>query len=247
MSVHDGHRKRLIEKLSSGALLEHELLEALLFNAIPRRNTNDIAHRLLAAFGSIENIFNASMDALKSVSGVGESVASYLFCVGAFYKKMNENERARLEPKKWIREDFQTFVKQAYAGLEREVLDVYLLNSACEIIFKKRFSDEKSASVRIRPVEFSKLFSDERVNGMVMVHNHPFGDSNPSKQDDASTFQCRQICNFHNVMLCDHVIYSPSGVYSYYYSGRLKRIEAECLKQKENIEALWGELDGENE
>ena len=163
MSVHDGHRKRLIEKLSQGTLLEHELLEALLFNAIPRRNTNDIAHRLLSAFGDIENLFNATMDELKTVDGVGESVAAYLFCVGEFYKRMSENERVRSLPKKWEREEFQNYVEKAYAGLNREVLDVYLLNASCEIIYKKRFSGENSESVSINPTEFSKLFLSKNV------------------------------------------------------------------------------------
>lgn len=246
MSVHDGHRKRLIEKLSQGALLEHELLEALLFNAIPRRNTNDIAHRLLSTFGSIENVFNATVEDLKTVDGVGESVAAYLFCIGAFYKRMAENERTRSAPKKWERVEFQNYVQKAYAGLHREVMDVYLLNPNCEIIYKKRFTDENAESVCINPAEFSKLFFNKNVGGLVMVHNHPNGIAEPSKQDDVSTFRCRQICGFHNVMLCDHIIYAPNGVYSYYFSGRLKRIENECLKQTENIEAFWEEKEYEN-
>ena len=61
MSEHDGHRHRIIEKLDTGVLCEHELLEILLFNALPRRNTNDLAHRLLTAFGSIRGVFSASV------------------------------------------------------------------------------------------------------------------------------------------------------------------------------------------
>ena len=53
---HEGHRKRIIQKLETGALLDHELLEIMLFSMLPRRNTNDIAHRLLQKFGSIEEI-----------------------------------------------------------------------------------------------------------------------------------------------------------------------------------------------
>ena len=71
MSEHDGHRHRIIEKLDTGVLCEHELLEILLFNALPRRNTNDLAHRLLTAFGSIRGVFSASVEQLKLVDGVG--------------------------------------------------------------------------------------------------------------------------------------------------------------------------------
>ena len=53
MAIHDGHRQRMYEKAEKGVLAEHEWLEVLLFNAIPRRNTNDIAHALIAQFGSV--------------------------------------------------------------------------------------------------------------------------------------------------------------------------------------------------
>jgi DNA repair protein RadC len=87
MTDHSGHRKRIIAKLDKNVLLEHELLEIFLFNAIPRRNTNDIAHRLLARFKSIRGVLDASVAELKTVEGVGENVAAYLVTAGAFFKK----------------------------------------------------------------------------------------------------------------------------------------------------------------
>ena len=67
MSEHSGHRHRLIQKLDSGSLCEHEYLEMLLFNAVPRRNTNDIAHRLLARFGNIRDVLGAPLEQLQQV------------------------------------------------------------------------------------------------------------------------------------------------------------------------------------
>ena len=99
MSEHDGHRHRIIEKLDSGNLCEHEILEILLFNAIPRRNTNELAHRLLAAFGSVRGIFSATVAQLKTVDGVGENVAAYLRCVGKFYEVYRAADEERF-PKK---------------------------------------------------------------------------------------------------------------------------------------------------
>jgi DNA repair protein RadC len=184
---------------------------------------------------------------LKTVDGVGESVAAYLFCVGAFYKQMSESDSVRNAPKKWEREEFQNYVQKAYAGLQKEVMDVYLLNPNCEIIYKKRFTGENAGTVCVIPAEFSKLFFNKNVGGLVLVHNHPIGVAEPSKQDDVSTFRCRQLCGFHGVMLCDHIIYAPNGVYSYYFSGRLKRIEAEWLKQTEGIETFWEDKGNEND
>ena len=62
--MHEGHRQRLIAKLEEGTLCDHEYLEMLLFNALPRKNTNDIAHRLLAEFGSLNKVFAAKPEQL---------------------------------------------------------------------------------------------------------------------------------------------------------------------------------------
>ena len=71
--MHEGHRKRMLERLAQGGenLQEHELLEILLFNAIPRKNTNEIAHNLLNAFGNIDGVFGAEFSQLSEIEGVG--------------------------------------------------------------------------------------------------------------------------------------------------------------------------------
>ena len=70
-------------------LQDHELLEILLFSAVPRKNTNPIAHELLSAFSTLEGVFRADMEELLSVKGVGKETAAYLKCVGALYARMN--------------------------------------------------------------------------------------------------------------------------------------------------------------
>ena len=99
---HAGHRKRLIEKLEKGMLHEHEVLEALLFNAVPRKNTNDLAHRLLAEFGSVPAVLEAPISLLKKVDGVGESVAAYIKCVEETRSGNKEFAKAKLTLKKEV-------------------------------------------------------------------------------------------------------------------------------------------------
>ena len=79
-SIHTGHRERLRQRLmtfGADALCEHELLELILFYAIPRINTNDIAHCLVSEFGTVNNILNAEHSKLEKVKGVGSSTADY--------------------------------------------------------------------------------------------------------------------------------------------------------------------------
>ena len=70
----------------------------------------------------------------------------------------------------------------------------------------------------------------EEASGVVLVHNHPAGRCQPSEMDDKTTRRVQLQCNFINVVLCDHFIYSPEGIYSYYESGKLKQMSKEALQ-----------------
>ena len=225
MPEHDGHRQRILDKLDSGSLREHELLEILLFNAIPRRNTNEIAHRLLSAFGSIRGIFSATMQELEQVGGVGRSVSGYLRCIGKFYEVYYEKTDERLFPETFDPETFSKFLSGKYAGLNKEVLDFYFLDENYRVTFCKRFTSGSSRQVAVDPDHLTGLLiSGNKPYGIVAVHNHLNGSFFPSAADDDATHQFQLICSIHNVRFCDHFIYSPNGVYSYYRAGKMQRI-----------------------
>ncbi len=225
MGLHDGHRMRMREKLEKGSLLEHEILEVMLFNGVPRLNTNDIAHRLLAEFGSVANVFGASIEQLTQVDGVGKSLASYIhvsgLCYKLFYKAKVEPD---FRPKEYNADEFLSFVKEMYSDVDREVLDVYALDENSRIIVTKRFSQDSLFNVEVSPEEISKFIMQNQVSGIVMVHNHPLGEAKPSESDDQMTMKCQLMCSLQNVLLCDHIIYAKGEVYSYYRSGFLKKI-----------------------
>ena len=90
MGVHDGHRERLRARFAEHGLEsfnELNALELLLCYAIPRRDTNEIAHRLLDAFGSLSGVFQASMQELTSIPGIGENAATLILMVPQIVKK----------------------------------------------------------------------------------------------------------------------------------------------------------------
>ncbi|MBQ9728462.1 MAG: RadC family protein [Clostridia bacterium] len=238
MSEHDGHRLRLIEKLNSGALQEHEILEALLFNAIPRRNTNDLAHRLLSQFGSIKSMFSATLDELCAVKGIGLQTAAYLKCIGVFYERYYAPTEFTYEGK-YDSEQFVAFVKEKYKDLYNEVLDVYYLDKNSVVYDKKRFTTDSLFNVSLEPQAFTKAIVEDQPAGVILVHNHPFGDAKTSSLDDKMTVQCQIICSMHNILLCEHIIYSAQGVYSYYLSGKLKKISKEFSADRVLESAAW--------
>lgn len=220
---HYGHRQRIYDKFKNGDRLhEHELLEMLLFNAIPLKNTNDLAHRLLAEFKSIRGVFSASIDELQKVDGVGQSVAAYLRCVGLFYDRYYEFQNSAM-PEFFETKNFIEFIKNEYSKQKSEVLDFFLLDSNRKIIHRQRFAHADFFKVEVKPEAFTKMLVDYQPAGFVVVHNHPFSKSTPSNADDDATAQFQIISSFHNILFCDHFIYGKDGVYSYYLDGKMRK------------------------
>lgn len=222
--MHDGHRERLRNKMDQNALEEHEWLEALLFNAIPRKNTNDIAHRLLAAFGTIPNVFSASYEQLKRVDGVGDNAASYLKCFAHFLHNYEWQDHYEFcfEP-----QFFRRLIEQTYKNETVEVMDFYFYNAKKQFIYRQRFTCDERNSVNVASDMISDAIVDFKKRGLanaVFVHNHLSGSSDPSEADVEATLQVQMMMSMHNVLLLDHFIYSPSGIYSFYESGRMKEI-----------------------
>lgn len=227
---HAGHRKRIIKKLESDTLLDHELLEIMLFAVLPRRNTNDLAHRLLNKFGSLHEVYSASIEELMQVQGIGESIAAHIRCTGIIYRKHFLKEKNRFTGKFESR-NFAAYVKERYEELNCEVVDVYILGRSGEIVKRHRFTDQNQISAELDIAYLSKLLAKETPSGIVLVHNHPSGTGAGSAADDQMTLQCQMVCSMHGVLLCDHLIYSPQGVYSYYLAGRLQEMSKKYSMQ----------------
>ena len=233
MAEHDGHRKRMIEKLQAGRLCAHEYLEVLLFNAMPRKNTNDLAHRLLAKFGSVSGVFQASVLQLCEVDGVGESLAAYICCVGRCMQYY-VNEKIVNLPKHFSAESFLSFVKEEYARETKEVLDMYFIDGIGCIYKKKSFTSKSLYNVIVSPEALTQSFRKEHTSGIVLVHNHVSGDMTPSQKDDETTLDIWGLCVSNDVMFCDHIIYCPRGMYSYMTSGRMQSIMNKGLNNARN-------------
>ena len=119
---------------------------------------------------------------------------------------------------------FLSCVKGQYCDMPYEVADFYLLDGEGYVIKKRSFTTENISTVLMQPEILSAFCLTKGACGVVMVHNHPSGNPNPSKDDERMTKNMQVLCSMHNLMFCDHIIYADSGIYSYYLSGRLKDI-----------------------
>lgn len=228
---HAGHRQRLMDKVMKNACCEHEYLEMLLCYAIPRRNTNDLAHRLLAEFGSVEQVLAADAEQLASVKGIGKSAVALLKCIDKFFKEYvstHSQDNAAHLPAMYDASSFSQYAFQRYKNEKVETLDVFFLDETGRFFRQKSFTSKHEGAVVIDVEELSKVCASLAPSGIVLVHNHPAGGVMPSNTDDQSTRNCQYICNLHNVLLCNHFIVSSQGVFDYYTSGRLGEILESC-------------------
>ena len=229
--IHEGHRLRMYEKVLRGEKLYlHEQLEILLFFALPRKNTNEIAHRLIERFGSFPAIVNASTSELMEVEGIGEAGASFLRIIGRLSPYMQEKGES-IFPSGFQLERFAPYAKYVYQFLKQEVLDVYLLNADGEAFDRRRYYNHQEGKIEVQAQWLQEVLSEGKPSGIVLVHNHPSGNAQPSKMDDFTTEKCQYLCNNAGVVFCNHIIYSNEGLYGYYESGQLKRISEHCAKQ----------------
>lgn len=214
----------MIERFRHGELKEHEHLEMLLFNGLPRKNTNELAHRLLSHYTTIANMFKAPLDQIARIDGIGINIALYLKLIGRFLKEYQAQEGLTYNGV-YEKNKFFAFIKKRFGEENFEVFEIYFLDASRNVYFSYRITGESNHSVTFTPEEFARLLVEMSPAGVIIVHNHPLGTADPSLMDDETTKRCQVICNAHNVLLCDHIICGKDRLFSYYDSGKLKNME----------------------
>ena len=223
--MHEGHRKRMYEKLKSDApLFDHELLEILLFNAIPRKNTNPIAHSLIQTFGSLAGVLEADVDELLSVEGVGENVALYIKNVSECIKRTNTANSGFAVLKNY--KDVADFVTMRLRAKTSEVLEFYFLDRAGRVMSIHPFTCGDAHKVDIASKKIASVIATARPYSLIVAHNHPRGTSAPSANDELFTREMQVICSLNEVNLQDHcIVGEDGGTYSYFRSGEIDSIK----------------------
>lgn len=228
-NLHAGHRKRKIENFlkNPDGLSEHELLEVLLFSVVPRKDTNELAHILIRAFGGLKGVFSASPSELTAVDGVGEKIASHIAVFGKIMNCVYANADEKKEKIKFSSfASVKTGIKEYFQGLTIEKFMLVFLDKAYKEIFSLSYDGDSDEYVSANVQEISMAIVINKPTFIVLAHNHPSGEILPSDADDYATRKMNVICEMNGVQLIDHIIYSENEVFSYYKNGRLDRIKS---------------------
>jgi len=226
--MHEHHRDRLREKLliEPETVNDYEILEVILFNAIPRKNTNDIAHRLIDRFGSVIDVFKASPHELMEVEGVGKNTAVYLSTLGLVLGRKTEDE---IFPKVFEFNRIRQPLIEAFSGYNDEVFMAFFLDKKQNILSKRIIHGESKYKVDLDLKQFSRQIVLIKPTYVAIAHNHLSEHCQPSASDDDATEKICLLCALNGVTLIDHIIIAGTKAYSYYYDQRLdvirKRVE----------------------
>ena len=224
--MHEGHRKRMFEKINKdpGIIEPHELLETLLFYAIPRKNTNFIAHDLIDQFGSLAGVFSATHAQLKTVNGIGDAAASFLVTVGEIYRRLPKTEDE--PPVLFNSNTFGSYLIESMRGLKKEVIRIYCLGAHDAIKFTKEIAEGEADRATAFATCITELIATQHPNAIVVAHNHPASCGVPSHEDDVFTAKIQMICSMNGVKFYDHMIGGTDGSYSYFRAGRMEQFRA---------------------
>lgn len=230
-NIHANHRSRVKDKFYEnglGTFADHEVLELLLFFSIPQADTNPTAHKLIKKFGSLKNVFDASIDNLLTIDGIGKNSALLIKLVPEIMHKYNLNsikKRQSLENQIIAKE----FISQIFKGVPNEQFYVVCLNAKSEVIDMKEMSKGTPNKVDVEIRKLTDYIIKHDCDRIIIAHNHPHGDPTPSNDDINMTQRIFNSCVLNDIDILDHVIYSPTGTYSFAEDGLMTTIKNTIL------------------
>ena len=217
------HRKRLRQRFLSGgpdALPDYELLELVLFRAIPRRDVKPLAHQLLDTFGDFNRVLSAPAARLTEVSGVGEAVITELKIIeAAAHRLARSRVLQRHVLSSW--DALVDYCHTTMAHRETEQFRVLYLDRKNVLIADEEQARGTVDHVPVYPREVVKRALEINASALILVHNHPSGDPTPSPSDISMTGQVQQAAEVMGITLHDHLIVGKSRELSFRAEGYL--------------------------
>ncbi len=202
------HRKRLRERFLQGganAMPDYELLELVLFRAIPRQDVKPLAKRLLAVFGDFNHVISAPQPRLREVSGVGQAVVQELKIIEAAAQRLG---RAKVINRNIISSwaALMDYCKTAMAHRDIEQFRILFLDRKNTLIADEEQQRGTVDHVPVYPREVAKRALELNASAVILVHNHPSGDPAPSQADIQMTAKVEQALEAVGVSVHDHII-----------------------------------------
>lgn len=206
--MHEEHRSRMRERFLKEGLdgfEPHEVIEMILYNTIPRGNTNETAHLLMEKFGSLSGVFDAPYEELLTVPGVGEVSAVYIKMMPQFCRRYYEDRKGGKIRIFRVKEAVDILI-QKFIGRSNEAVILMLLDSQSRMLYCNVVNE---GSVKEAPVYVRRIVSlalSYNAESAILSHNHPSGNVIPSDGDLSVTVTVHHALESVDVLLRDHII-----------------------------------------
>lgn len=206
---HAGHRQRLKKRfLNEGSFDNfeaHNILEMLLFYTIPRKDTNELAHRIIDKFGSLSGVLDANYEDLVAFDGISENTACLIKSIvpfaRAYYRsKVNKNELLN------NMDDVSEYLNRRYLGFKNEVFSVISLDNLNRVLSFDAVAQGGHSSVSAEGRSVVELALKKGASAVILAHNHPGGLALPSGGDISQTRVIISACHSVGIRVLDHII-----------------------------------------
>jgi DNA repair protein RadC len=208
-----GHRERLRERFREAgpdALSDYELLEAVLFRAMPRRDVKPLAKTLIATFGSFAEVISAPVNRLAEVKGLGQASITEIKIVQAAASRLLRGEvRKRPALSSWSA--VLDYCRSAQAFAEIEQFRILFLDKRNYLIADEVQQSGTVDHTPVYPREVVKRALELSATAVILVHNHPSGDPTPSQADIQMTKQIVTVAAPLGIAIHDHIIVGKDG------------------------------------
>lgn len=227
MHPHEGHRQRMKNRFLTHGLDnfdDHNVLELLLFYALPRGDVNELAHELINRFGKLADVFDAPIEELKKVNGVGDNTATLIklipqICRRYMISRSVSGDDIHITDSKKA----GAFIVPYFYGEREETVYMICLDAKCKVInCRMLFRGEvNSANVSIRKiVEIALAY---KATSVILAHNHPSGIAIPSREDERTTERVMEALKAVDIILADHIVVADEDFVSMADNGFFRR------------------------
>ncbi len=227
--LHGGHRERLRSRFLKEGLdnfEDHQVLELLLFQTIPRLDTNPIAHKLMQRFGSLSAVLEADPKDLASVEGVGSTAAVFLSMIPQVTRRYFHDRVRHSRKTLNTSEAAAEYLVPLMAGRSEEVFYAICLDSQLRVLYPALISEGTVRDALVHPRHVVEAAVRHKAASVILAHNHPGGGIKPSTHDHRMTRNLVQALGGINVQVADHIIVAGDQIYSFSREGTLPVYEA---------------------
>ena len=216
-----GHRARLKKRyLASGidALHDYEVLELLLFYAIPRKDTKASAKDLLKKFGSLKKLMDADPKETEALSGIGSQASLLIRLIkdlGTLYLQEKAMETTQISSTKALLD----YCMASMGGLKDERFNVIYLNAQNRIIKTEVIQEGIVNQAVVYPRKILEIALKHKASAIILVHNHPSGNLKPSEADIRLTKALQDTARVLDILIHDHIIVGENRYFSFREEG----------------------------